>query len=83
MHVIPFVPTSFYQFGPRFSLLLLPRQYNFSSFRFPFRAHRDPILMIKSKKKISPMVLTNFRLVKKRRECCVKARAGGLGSREP
>lgn len=65
MYVILFISTSFYQFGPRFSLLLLPHQYNFSSFRFPFRAHRDPILMIKRKKKISPMVLTNFQLVKK------------------
>lgn len=52
---------NFYFLLPVWSLILtftLDTQYNFPSDCFPFRDHRDPILMSKRRKKVSRMVLT-------------------------
>ena len=83
MDVIPFMSTSFYQFGLRFSLLFLTLQCHFPSVCFPFRVHRDPISMIKRREKISPRVLINFQLIKRVGSVVWRQELVGSDSREP
>lgn len=71
----PFTSISFYQFGPRFLLLFFIHQHNFPSFCF----YRDGIWMIKRRKAISPMILTNFQL---ERSVAWRQGPGGSESRE-